>query len=345
MATTDRAPVQTARAAFADARRILIQRLYEADVAQQEFDDAARSHTGEDLSAFQEALDAANGSLAAARQGEAQASSDLQTALGNWLPPDTGVEDDFVRLDATSPIVLFPLRLETRFDGGALKVRVYPDEIFLDKHETALTVEERDAARNYYQQLNQFDNERELWRDMVKRFGAPRSAYILREMLPVFGDPGPASSFWASSSTCGGTIFGGNNEELFFPTDVQLRSSAWTRPGEAVLPERWVFVTYRGTERKIHTGNAITEPLAITANPSLPGEESLSTLITTSRGDYKIDDNIRWTVDFDRAVQVGMAIEIPLTAAEAAGGFDRLIVLGVKSSLTGLETSRFLEKL
>ena len=60
-------------------------------------------------------------------------------------------------------------------------VRVFPDEIFLNIHEVALTEEERDAAQTYYGKLNDDEtiNERELWRDMVARFGAERSAYIL----------------------------------------------------------------------------------------------------------------------------------------------------------------------
>ena len=298
MATTDRGPVQTARLAFANSRRALIDRLFEADVAQKDLIEAQRSQTDTDLEPFRAALDAAAQALVDARQAEGQAFAALQSALAAWLPPGTPVEDDIVRLPSTSPIVLFPVRLETRFGAASLKVRVYPDEIFLNTHEAALTVEEHAAARRYYEELNETNNEKELWRDIVARFGVERSAYILRQMLPMFGEPSQASSFWASSSTCGGTIYGGNEEELFFPSDVQLRSSAWTRPGEALLPERWIFVTYRGTERKLYAGNLIPEPLALTGNPSLPGEESLSTLIPTTRGDYKIDDSIRWTVDF-----------------------------------------------
>lgn len=341
MATNNRDPVRQARIAFADARDDLVDALYRVEVAQAELDDAKRSLSGDDLTRFTDALTTATGSLVDARTAETGAFNDLQLALSTWLPDGTPAEDDVSRLDANSPIVLFPVRLETRFAGNVLKVRVYPDEIFHNSHETALTREEYDAGKAYYVELNEKNNERALWRDMVARFGVERSAYILREMLPVFGDPGPASSYWASSSTCGGTIFGGNNEDLFFPPDVQFRARSWTRPVESVLPERWVFVTYRGRERKIYLGSRILEPLAMTPDPSSAGPESLSRLITTTRGDYSIDDKVRWTVDFGRAVQVGMGIEI----GDAAAGFDRLIVVGVKSSLTALETSRLVEKL
>ena len=57
---------------------------------------------------------------------------------------------------------------------------------------------------------------------MVARFGVERSAYILRQMLPVFGAGGGSSPWWASSFTCGGTVFGGNDLPLWYP-DVLTR--------------------------------------------------------------------------------------------------------------------------
>jgi hypothetical protein len=336
---TPRPPVESARSALANARRTLVDRLYDFELAREVLREAQRLETDPD--AAQQAFTAAENAFKAARDAEAQRFAELQTAISNWLPFNTNHEqaaaEDIARLEATSPIVLLPVRLETRFEGAVLKVRVFPDEIFLNAHERALTVEERDAAIKYYSELNAKNNEMQVWRDIVARFGVQRSAYILREMLPVFGDAVPGTQWFASSFTCGGTIFGGRNEDLFFPEDIQLRSAAWTRPGEGVLPDRWAFVTYRGGTRTVTLGSPIVEPLAMTPDPKLQ-ETDLTTL---PGADYKMDDRLRWSVDFARAVAVGMAVEL----GDAAGGFDRLIVVGVKSSINPRDTSRHLEEL
>ncbi len=97
---------------------------------------------------------------------------------------------DVARITADTPIALFPVRIETRFDLTAsppvLKVRIYPDEIWINQHETALTRAEVDAAKQYYLDANANDGDAsEPWRQIISKMSPERAAYVLRGMTPV----------------------------------------------------------------------------------------------------------------------------------------------------------------
>jgi len=334
--------VQEARDAYSTARYALVGALYEFETARDALREAKRQRS--DTTNEAETLADKEAAFNAARDAEAAAYAALQAAIVTWLPAPADASSaahlaaasaDIERLEATVPIVLKPVRLETRFDGDNLLVRVFPDEIFLNTHERALTPEEEAAARAYYAELNDKNNEKQLWRDLIARFGVQRSAYILREMLPTFGDNPPATQWPLSSFTCGGTVFGGNDLPLAFP-EPQRRLSTWTQPGVGVLPDRWVFVTYKNGTRSVRVGGPILEPLALTPDP-----KNRPTDMVQLNGAPPIDERIRWQVDFGRALEVGMGAVIP----GATGGFDRLIVVGVKTSMSAFSAGRHLEKL
>ena len=55
------------------------------------------------------------------------------------------------------PLVLLPVRLETRFftladSSTELRVRVFPDKIHLDSHEPDLTADEQTWGQHYWEQ-------------------------------------------------------------------------------------------------------------------------------------------------------------------------------------------------
>lgn len=220
--------------------------------------------------------------------------------------------DEFGQLSSEFPIVLLPVRLETRFDRetSELKVRIYPDAIHADTHEPSLTEAERDAGIAYWEAGWEPAEEPDAWRALVARLAAPRAAWIAQATTPTNLDQRPAGT-----------------PEI---PPVELRPNAWTRAAEArLLPDRWVILGYRGgAEVARELGEPIRRPLALTLAPGTPPDD----LVDVPETGLALDSDVAWTVDFEHAEQAGMAVRIPLGAADLGSGFDRLIAIGVRSS-------------
>lgn len=341
--SSDRTQLNSARTAFATARTALIQALDDDAVKSAARDAAQRRFAAgtPERTAAEAAASAAAAALATAQTTERSRRQDVSSAIAGWLN-GVSASDDLARILATVPTVLFPVRIETRFDLAAappvLKVRIYPDEIWINKHETALTQLEVDAAKQYYldKQATGGDGS-EQWRQILTKMTANRAAYVLRVMMPTFGG-GSSGSFLGSGSGAGGG--------MRFPDDILMRPDNWTRPSEAILPDRWLVYTRRnGVTSAPILGNPIPEPLPTTVDPNVPAGR-MSTIATDG---YQIDDDIAWTVDFDRAVSIGMGVRINLTTQQAAtdgtGGFDKIFVIGIKTSLDPQDASVTVEKL
>src|SRR5215213_3536454 len=92
------------------------------------------------------------------------------------------------------PLALFPVRLETRFfpqPNGAseLRVRVYPDRIHIDSHETDLTPAEETWGKHYWTQIwragNDVQAQMTAWRQLADRYDGQRAAWIVRRLKPT----------------------------------------------------------------------------------------------------------------------------------------------------------------
>jgi hypothetical protein len=129
--------------------------------------------------------------LAAAREAELV----LVDAFAELSDPRRGVE----RLDDGFPVLLLPVRLETRFkdvDGRPqLWVRVYPDDCSIDTFEETLSDVEVANARRYWREHWRAggveDDERGAWRGLVGAHGSGRAAWIVQQYVPVNADERP----------------------------------------------------------------------------------------------------------------------------------------------------------
>src|SRR5262245_20215475 len=107
--------------------------------------------------------------------------------MSNYLDPATETQ----QLDDDYPILLFPLRLETRFKdvpvhGGGTKkqlwVRAYPDDCQIDTFEEMLTATEVENGQAFWMEIwkagGVVAQERAAWRALVGSHGSGRAAWI-----------------------------------------------------------------------------------------------------------------------------------------------------------------------
>ena len=77
------------------------------------------------------------------------------------------------------PILLFPLKLETRFVKDELWIRAFPDVAFLQSHDPHLTHEEHADAKAFKERTSK--EERQVaWGELVSKYGVYRSSWIVQ---------------------------------------------------------------------------------------------------------------------------------------------------------------------
>lgn len=262
---------------------------------------------------------AARRRLATAREGLIQSEALLERFLAE---PESAAG-----LVADVPVALLPVRIETRFaneaTGRSLLVRVYPDEIHVDDHEPELTDIEVAAARQYWERVwragrDRVDAERAAFIELADRVGVTRALWVVRVTEPddtnrpddplAAGVPLPSPPQLPDAPR----------------TDLPFGRAAHTR----VMPDRWLVFGYRDGRRVARAaGSPVRDPLPV--GPSPEGRGGAPPPVDPTAGP-PLEDALRWLVDFEAAVQVGMGIRMPL---DDASGFDRLLVLGIRSDL------------
>jgi len=209
--------------------------------------------------------------------------------------------------DPAFPLMLMPVRLETRFtaDGSALRVRIYPDDIHIDALDRGISADERVAGMAYWTAVWRATDDAvaEAWRVLVSDVGRLRALWVARALWPA--NMAQRADVAAPE----------------FP-DVAPRAK---RPAVArLLPDAFSATVLQGGQRTTVTGRAVLPEVTVGVFASDLKELS-------SVHGVKISVGSEWLADYAEAERIGMAVTVPLPVAGAK--VDRLVVYGVRRSL------------
>jgi hypothetical protein len=252
-------------------------------------------------------------------------------ALGDALVGFSRADDPTTLIERLSdriPILLLPVRVETRFmpvvTPRELWVRIFPDDIAVQTHERELRKAERAAGQAYWEAIAAAaglpDAERRAqeiaaWQALAGPIEGPRAAWIRLQTNPAHANAASAD-------------------------DAQ---QTWARaPRSLVMPDRFAVILRAGgrADRTIF-GSQIPDPLILGPDPSSPTLD----IDAAEQGEIRLAADLRWMHDFDEAVRVGMAVKVPLNGTEIATGFDQLFVLGLRVSSDPERTRTLIEEL
>lgn len=227
-------------------------------------------------------------------------------------------------LDARTPLLLLPVNIETRFmsssNANELWVRIYPDQISINSHESELTVQEIADGKNYWDAVwraglppSDVEAIKAPWRGLASLYGSNRAAWIALQMTPQNASAQPTAPTPDDQTLVPPPVY---------PTPP-TRDSSWQKPAlAACLPDAWTVVLVSSTATSTFRGSAIKKDLAVGLTPGAgsfpPGSP--------------VDAGMQWLIDFDQALATGMALKIPISASQRTAGFERLFVYGVQSA-------------
>ena len=225
----------------------------------------------------------------------------------------------------TEPVVLLPLRLETRYstDGTILRVRIFPDDLHVDALDRGLDSDEQVAGEAYWTAIWDADpwlapdqsadpGAPDPWAALIARVGQRRAPWVAQATRPTNEAERPIAEGQRPGTPPAFPVVGPR-----------------THPAAHVgtLPRR--FRAYAFTDEaspRVADGAPLPDVIAVG-----PPADSSTGPLTFAHGAPVLGDDLRWLVDFDEALDVGMAIEVPLGGAGRP--VNRLIVVGVRDDL------------
>lgn len=203
--------------------------------------------------------------------------------------------DPLQGLTADTPIVLLPVRIETRWFPAAdrdhleLRIRVIPDEIHVSAPLSVTTAERADVATYYAAAAG--DRETAFAR-LVERAGDSRAAWLVRALAP-------------------GALVVPDADQVTDPSRV------------VAMPDHWIAIAKSATSRTVATGTAIATDLAAspTANDTPNGALGAALAWVT---DFAIAETkgmaLRMTVAASDAATLEELIVIGVRAADTTTG-------------------------
>ncbi|MDP9328285.1 MAG: hypothetical protein M3P10_08760, partial [Actinomycetota bacterium] len=245
---------------------------------------------------------------------------DIDRELAGLIASQDGDPCD---LEPDPPLLLLPVRLETRYASGGetLQVRIYPDDVHVDLLDRGLDDIERDAGVAYWTSIwDGTTNENEAWQALVAAAGANRAEWVATALSPDLATrPDPPAP---------GEV----------PTVPDTPIPRQMPPFARCLPDRFVVVAVQGSEVSRATGTPVPPELVVGLPPTADPNQ-----LVQQGGRVTLGPGMEWLIDPDRAREVGMLVDVPL--AEAGAPVDRVFAFGVRGSLDPADSADELTRL
>jgi hypothetical protein len=215
-------------------------------------------------------------------------------------------------LEPDVPLALLPVRLETRYsaDSKSLQVRIYPDDIHVDRLDRGLSDDERAAGIAYWTAVWDGSlDEDTAWQTLVTAVHPDRAEYIAGVLTPDLSQrPDPPAAAPAPT----------------FPDTTPREQRA---PVARCLPDRFVVMVVQGAKTGQHTGTPIPPELIV----GLPPGSDPNQLVKPTGKRPVLGPGMDWLVDPAVARSVGMLVDVPLPTPGAP--VDTVVAIGVCGSL------------
>src|SRR4030095_1189538 len=108
------------------------------------------------------------------------------------------------------------------------------------------------------------------------------------------------------------------------------KTNSWSQAAHVSIgPERFVLLGYKDGELVIEElGKFIPSPLQVGFDPNNSEDNNFK---QTDSGDLETPEELKWIIDFNKAVENGMGFKVNLNES-TKNGVDRLFVIGVRLS-------------